>query len=96
MAHRGWIPRSLFLVPLLLSTVLASAASAQTATFDLDITIQGPALVTVGQTNVAGGMSITNSSTGLGPVTLTSITYHPSCADFTLACSAPENGVFTL
>jgi hypothetical protein len=86
----------LFLVPLLLSTVLASAASAQTATFNLDMTIQGPALVTVGQTNVAGGVSITNNSTGLGPVTLTSITYHPSCADFNLACSAPENGVFTL
>ena len=96
MAHSGWIRRSFLLVPLLLSTVLASAASAQTASFNLDITIQGPAQVTVGQSNVAGGLQITNNSSGLGPVTLTSITYHPSCADFNLACNAPEPGVFTL
>ena len=96
MAHRGWTRRILFLVPLLLSTVLASAASAQTATFNLNISIQGPSAVSVGQTDVGGAITITNASTGLGPITLSSITYHPSCGDFNLACNAPEPGVFTL
>ena len=88
--------RFAFLVPLLLATVLVSSASAQTATFSIGITIQGPSSVTVGDTNVAGGLAMVNNSSGLGPVTLTSITYHPSCADFALACTAPEPGVFTL
>ena len=84
------------LVAVLLAGVLASPASGQVATFSIGITIQGPSSVTAGDTNVAGGLALVNNSTGLGPVTLTSITYHPSCADFNLACTAPEAGVFTL
>ncbi len=91
---RWW--RSLVLVPLLLATVLASAASAQAVSFSLSIGIQGPSSVTVGASNVVGGLNIVNTSVGLGSVTLTSITYHPSCADFTTACTSPETGVFTL
>ena len=88
--------RALLLIPVLLVTMLASAAFAQVATFSLGITIQGPSSVNVGQSNVAGGLVITNNSSGIEPITLTSITYHPSCADFNLACTAPEPGVFTL
>lgn len=43
-----------------------------------------------------GALVLTNSSSQLGPVTLTSITYHPSCASFDLACTSPEPGVFSL
>ena len=88
--------RSLLLVPLLLATLLASAASAQTSTFSVGTVIQGPTSVTPGATNVPGSLVLTNQSSGLGPVTLTSITYHPSCSDFNLACNMPESGVFTL
>jgi hypothetical protein len=92
----GRLARSALLVPMLLATVLASSAPAQVADFSLGVTIQGPSFVTPGNTNVAGGLALVNNSIGLGPVTLTSITYHPSCADFNLACTAPEPGVFTL
>ena len=94
MARRGWALVGVLSV--LLATVLASPASGQVATFSIGITIQGPSSVTAGDTNVAGGLALVNNSSGVGPVTLTSITYHPSCADFALACTAPEPGVFTL
>ena len=94
MARRGWA--LIGVVCVLLATVLASPASGQIATFSMGITIEGPSFVTPGDTNVAGGLALVNNSSGLGPVTLTSITYHPSCADFNLACTAPEPGVFTL
>ena len=84
------------LVPLFLVTVLVSAASAQVAAFSVTPTIGGPTSVTAGDTNVAASLTLTNNSTGLGPVTLTAITYHPSCASVDLACSAPEAGVFSL
>jgi len=93
-SHR--LPGVLLLVPLLLTSLLASAASGQAATFSIAIGIQGPSLVTVGETNRQGSLGLTNNSTGLGPVTLTSITYHPSCGDFSLACTSPEPGVFSL
>ena len=112
MAHRGWglvgsggrgrrgpgrrLARTALLVPLLLATVLVSTASAQVATFSIGTTIVGPSSVTAGDTNVPGALALVNNSSGLGPVTLTSITFHPSCADFALACNAPEAGVFTL
>jgi hypothetical protein len=88
--------RALPLVPLFLVTALVSAAPAQVAAIAVTPTIGGPTTVTAGQTGVAGSVTFANSSIGVGPVTLTSITYHPSCASTDLACSAPEVGVFSL
>jgi hypothetical protein len=110
MAHRGWgvvwarpgrpgrgaLGRVALLVPLLLGTLLAPAASAQVASFSIGITIGGPSSVTAGATNTAASLALVNNSMNMGPVTLTTISYHPSCADFNLACTAPEPGVFTL
>ena len=84
-------------VPLLLVSVLGSAASAQAVSIQLSITPQFPILVTVGQTNVPASLTITNeASVGVGPVTLTEITLNPACGSLSLDCPLPDPGVFAI
>ncbi len=58
-----------------------------------------PSTVTLGATNVAGDLDITNNSSGGdgNPVNLTSITLIPSCgANTGTACTSPDTGVFNV
>ena len=78
----------------------AGPASAQVpgAGIGLSIAPIFPEEVTVGETGVPGGISITNGSVNIGPVLLTEIKLAPSCSDPTSAtgCVEPELGVIDL
>jgi hypothetical protein len=87
---------ALVLSPLLLLALGMSPARAQVTFISLATSIGGPSTVTVGQGSVGGSLSITNQSNGFGPVTLNVISYHPSCADFSVDCASPEAGVFSV
>ena len=95
MANHVTIRRAVLLVPLLLATMLAVPAAAQVAAISLSTSIGGPSGVTVGDSGVPGSITVTNNSTNVGPV-IFGVFYHPSCADFDLACNAPEPFVFSL
>ena len=72
-------------------------ASAQTLSVDISVNPQIPVVVTAGQTGVQAGMSITNRASTPGvPITVTAITYDPSCGSLSLDCVPPEPGVFAL
>ncbi len=88
------------LVPVLpVPTAMAPAASAQVAQVSMVVTPSFPTTVSVGLTGEAAHLEIVNTSSGVGPVTLSSITLNPACADTsvpTVSCLSPDLGVLQL
>ena len=83
-------------VVLLLAAVLAPAAGAQVASISVDASVDGPTSVRAGDTNVAGSVSVTNTSTGMGPVTFTLLGYYPECAQAPPDCAQAGQRAFAL
>ncbi len=93
----GWPVRLVAFLGLLVGSLALAQPASALAGVGLGVTPLYPAQVTVGQTNVAAGLVIQNQSFGVGPVTLTSITFNPACKDTAPgSCALPDLGVISL
>src|SRR6187549_3696982 len=91
-----------YIAPVALIAGLLSFVTPAYAGLGVGVAPDFPASVTVGQTNLAVGMEITNNSTSdIGPITLSNIRLIPSCGDTdadSTTCAGVEvdPGVFTV
>ena len=86
--------RRIALLSLLFAISSASSAAAQTVSLAVDPIL--PATSTVGETDRVAQFVITNTSAGVGPVTLTNIALTPSCGNLPPGCNIHDRGVFSV